>query len=335
MSKLSIIIPVYNTESYIDRCVNSLIRQIKPDIEILLIDDGSTDNSKQICDTYAGKYEYIKVFHKANGGLASARNKGINEATGQYITFLDSDDWLDNDALTEFLSIIDAFEPDMIGFGSKRSNGKKSYNFRRQPWRKDLTTEMNNIQADMINDRKLFEFGILRSACMHIFKKAIIDKSRLRFQSEREILNEDYLFVTTFILLSKTYYNCTQCFYNYYNRSNSLTTSYIENMYERKMALYKKYETLIGFYSNEEFVYRLRLFDLNNCYECLANQSAIGNKAEVQHILDDMKARNVYEGIRINDQTLKAKMFLNLMERGSAEKYMRFHKLFRQLKKLK
>ena len=335
MSKLSIIIPVYNTENYLDRCINSLIRQINPNIEILLIDDGSTDNSKQICDTYADKYEYIKVFHKKNGGLASARNKGIEEANGQYITFLDSDDWLDDDALTEFSSIIDAFEPDMIGFGSKRSDGEKTYNFRRQPWGKDLITEIKPIQADMINDTKLFEFGILRSACMHIFKKEIIDKNNLRFQSERDILNEDYLFVTSFVLLSETYYNCKQCFYNYYYRTNSLTTSHIKDMYKRKMALYEEYKSLLNKYPDEEFSYRLKLFDLNNCYECLANNSASGDKKEVKHILNDMKARKVFAGIRMKDQTVKAKLFLNLMKKGSAGTYMNFHKLFRQLKKLK
>ncbi len=90
---LSVIIPVYNVEKYLQQCVDSVIHQQLCDIEIILVDDGSLDNSPQICDEYASTYEYIKVIHKENGGLSSARNVGLDVAQGKYIMFMDSDDW--------------------------------------------------------------------------------------------------------------------------------------------------------------------------------------------------------------------------------------------------
>lgn len=101
MKKISAIIPVYNVEDYIDKCIESLLLQSLDNFEILLIDDGSTDNSGMICDSYANKYENIKVFHKENGGLSSARNYGLEKAKGEFISFIDSDDWIHKDMYLE------------------------------------------------------------------------------------------------------------------------------------------------------------------------------------------------------------------------------------------
>ncbi len=91
---VSVIIPIYNVEKYIVKCVQSVINQSYKQLEILLIDDGSTDSSGEICDTLLVEDSRIKVFHKENGGLSSARNYGIEQATGDYITFIDSDDYV-------------------------------------------------------------------------------------------------------------------------------------------------------------------------------------------------------------------------------------------------
>ena len=93
--KISIIIPVYNVEKYLRRCLNSIINQTYKDIEIILVDDGSTDNSGKICDEYKEKDNRIVVIHKENGGLSDARNAGIDIAKGKYIGFIDSDDFAD------------------------------------------------------------------------------------------------------------------------------------------------------------------------------------------------------------------------------------------------
>ncbi|HJA50079.1 MAG TPA: glycosyltransferase, partial [Candidatus Fusicatenibacter intestinipullorum] len=92
--KISVIIPVYNVEKYLKRCLDSVINQTYKNLEIILIDDGSTDNSGKICDEYAQKDERIIVIHKENGGVSSARNKGLDICIGDYISFIDSDDWI-------------------------------------------------------------------------------------------------------------------------------------------------------------------------------------------------------------------------------------------------
>ena len=99
---VSIIVPVYNTEKYLHRCIDSVLAQTYKDFELLLIDDGSKDSSGTICDEYAAQDARVRVFHKENGGVSSARNMGLDNARGEWITFVDSDDWISKDYLTEF-----------------------------------------------------------------------------------------------------------------------------------------------------------------------------------------------------------------------------------------
>lgn len=112
MDLISIIVPIYNTEKYLDRCVRSIVNQTYKNLEIILIDDGSTDNSSKMCDEWASKDSRIKVIHKNNGGLSDARNSGLDIATGNYIGFVDSDDWIDKDMYEYLLNLVKTYEAD-------------------------------------------------------------------------------------------------------------------------------------------------------------------------------------------------------------------------------
>ena len=103
MPKISIVIPVYKVEKYIGVCIESVQNQTLKDIELILVDDGSPDKSGEICDQYASKDDRIKVIHKKNGGVGQARNDGLDLATGEWIIFCDSDDWLETNALEELV----------------------------------------------------------------------------------------------------------------------------------------------------------------------------------------------------------------------------------------
>ena len=105
MPVFSVVVPVYGVEEYLDRCVESILSQSFNDFELVLVDDGSPDNCPAMCDRYAEKDSRVKVLHKANGGLCSARNAGLTVATGEYIVPVDSDDWIDRDALQRCGSI--------------------------------------------------------------------------------------------------------------------------------------------------------------------------------------------------------------------------------------
>ena len=96
--KISVIVPIWNVEKYLDRCIQSILNQTLKDIEIILVDDESPDNCPSMCDDYAKRYSNIKVIHKKNGGLGYARNSGLELATGKYVAFLDSDDWVEKEA---------------------------------------------------------------------------------------------------------------------------------------------------------------------------------------------------------------------------------------------
>lgn len=113
--KLSVVVPVYKVEKFLSRCIDSLLAQDYENIEVVLVDDGSPDTCPEICDRYAKADKRVKVVHKCNGGLCSARNAGIDVSTGEYITFVDSDDWVENNAYTPLVSYMLDNQLDIIG----------------------------------------------------------------------------------------------------------------------------------------------------------------------------------------------------------------------------
>ena len=114
---VSVIIPVYKTEQYLDRCIESVVNQTYKNLEIILVDDGSPDNCPKMCDEWAKKDSRIKVIHKKNGGLSDARNVGIDCATGEYLSFIDSDDFISNQMYKKMLNSIENFNADLAVCG--------------------------------------------------------------------------------------------------------------------------------------------------------------------------------------------------------------------------
>ena len=126
MAKVSIIIPIYNVEKYMRKTIDSVINQIETDIEIILVDDGSTDSSGKICDEYSTRDNRIKVIHKENGGLSSARNAGTKEATSRYVMYLDGDDYLKENAVEKVLSVMKEYPSDIIQYQYQEVESEKS-----------------------------------------------------------------------------------------------------------------------------------------------------------------------------------------------------------------
>nr|WP_326166451.1 glycosyltransferase [uncultured Oscillibacter sp.] len=118
--KISVIVPVYNVAPYLHKCVDSLLAQTYPDLEIILVDDGSTDGSERICDEYAGHYPHITVIHQKNAGQAVARNAGLDAAAGEWIGFLDSDDWIEEDMYETLLSLAQTHGADLVSCSTRQ-----------------------------------------------------------------------------------------------------------------------------------------------------------------------------------------------------------------------
>lgn len=190
---ISIIVPIYNTEKYLYRCLDSILNQTYTDFELLLVNDGSTDNSGKICDEYVKKDSRVRVFHKENGGVSSARNVGLLNAKGDWITFCDSDDrvfpsWLSNFELEDNLNfdfISQGFESDKSIFGDDVY--KDSYTY---------SCECNGTIADIMD--LLFENKIGIFLFVNIFKRSIILDNNLLFD-ERLRYSEDGVFIFKYL----------------------------------------------------------------------------------------------------------------------------------------
>lgn len=178
--KVSFIVPVYNVEIYIDQCVRSIIDQTYKDFEIILVDDGSSDKSPGLCDRWSICDHRVKTFHKQNGGLSDARNYGLERASGEYVVFLDADDfWINNDSLAYLVKIVtDNFNPDFVGFNCR-------YYYSESNQYKDWVALPTGLQVLTDNNRTLellVQSGTVpMSACFKIIKKDFLVNNSIFF----------------------------------------------------------------------------------------------------------------------------------------------------------
>ena len=222
MAKLSIVIPVYNVQNYIDECVLSIVKQNTDNVEIILVNDGSTDHSGRKCDLWKEQYPFIRVVHKENGGLSSARNAGIESATGDYILFVDSDDKVEKGSLEAIQRSILESHADYFFL-----RGKKFY-----PDGKEEPLD-DPIDRRAIKDKESIEVvrylaNLVRypgSACTKAYSREFLIKKHLRFPSDRR-LAEDLGFTLKCILSAESYDVCEHDYYLYrQSREGSITSS--------------------------------------------------------------------------------------------------------------
>lgn len=212
MALISIIIPVYNVEKYIGRCLDSILNQTFQDFEIISIDDGSTDRSGEICDEYAAKDSRVKVFHKINGGVSSARNVGLDNAHGELIMFVDADDWLDLNTLEICLrNIVGA---DVVRF-SVRDIFADFVNERQIEPTENKTELLNRVIARQT----------ILSACSALYRQKVVGSCRFNTSFNN---GEDWLFLCNVLNQSKTVKVLNIALYNYERRNEASCTSNID-----------------------------------------------------------------------------------------------------------
>lgn len=210
MPVLSIIIPVYNVEKYLEACLNSILLQNNIDIEILLIDDGSNDKSGKICDNYAFCYKEIKVLHQANKGVSTARNIGIKEATGEYILFIDADDMISTNSIYSLIKIAHEKNIDILSFG---------YQEIRNEMVPPQTEKSGNIEVAYQSFTGIHPFSFMVWA--YLIKRSLIFRYDIHF-SESIKCAEDQEFIIKCMLHSKIYASTSEIFYFYRKRNDSL-----------------------------------------------------------------------------------------------------------------
>ena len=245
--KISIIVPVYKVERYLRYCIDSILSQTFTNFELLLIDDGSPDNSGVICDEYMQKDSRVRVFHLKNGGAANARNWGLEKAVGELVTFVDSDDYISEDYLDVLVHDSGSYDIVLSGFTRSFGSGVKS------------VIEFENIYCS--NKDKIGNYlyhiecaELLNSQCCKLFKKSLIDKFGIRFLNGVSV-SEDMLFCFEYF----THIESVLCL-NYYGYFYRLTS---EESLSKKIHPYRDYyNAMIQLYKyRKDFI---QLFNVKN-----------------------------------------------------------------------
>lgn len=192
---VSIIVPVYNSEKYLQECVESILNQTYKRIEIILVNDGSTDSSGEICNRYQEQFLQVKVIHTDNGGLVKARKNGLTVAQGEYVGFVDSDDWVDYMMIERMVECLVRKDADLIGSGLACSNGHTMMNGLNEGYY--VGKELEEIYGQMIFDFTKSAPGILQSLCTKLIRKSILSEV-LPILDDRITYGED----------AATVYNC-------------------------------------------------------------------------------------------------------------------------------
>lgn len=238
---VSIIVPVYNVEKYLQQCVDSLVSQTYKNIEILLIDDGSKDNSGQMCNQFSEQYTNVMSFHKKNSGLGLTRNFGLERINGDYVTFVDSDDYLRQDAIQKLVDGLDDGQNDTVigGFTKITDDGKELY----------IETYPEEVINNGLVYSRLFNRMLGSSPDRHdsikpsvwnaLYSVKIIQEHNLHFVSERELISEDIVWDSDYYHYSKSVKVVTSSSYYYRYNPTSLSQTYKPDRFARSIKFYE------------------------------------------------------------------------------------------------
>lgn len=276
----SIVVPVYNVEQFLDRCVQSLIHQTFEEIEIILVDDGSTDASGALCDEYAKQDNRITVIHKTNGGLSDARNSGLGIATGKYIIFVDSDDYIELDTCEKFLPYIDQNIDVLIGDATvENGHSQLKHNI--------------NLKGNVVSGRQYLNQALQSkcapmAACLNIYRREFLQEQKLEFKFG--ILHEDEEFTPKCFLQAKTVLYTGNKFYCYIIREGSITKK--QDKSKNAIDLIETCLSLEKLFKNEEK--KLRKLLLNSLVEKYLSAFFMGDmyRYKKQYVYKKFAIRN-------------------------------------------
>lgn len=218
MAFFSIIVPVYKTEKYLEQCVRSVLNQTFTDYELILVDDGSPDKCPQICDEYAEQYTFVHVIHKENGGLSDARNTGLDNANGEFVMFLDSDDfWDDNDCLKKVHAVQQKEQSDVLIFGMRKYY--QNVDFYGKEIVPQVSCDYDN--ADFVKEL-MKSNGFMACACDKVIRRTLIGERGLAFRVGQ--LSEDIEWCANLLVTRPRISVISESFY-VYRQQNAISIS--------------------------------------------------------------------------------------------------------------
>lgn len=330
LPKVSIIVPVYKTMEYLDQCVQSIRKQTYPAVEILLIDDGSPDQCPELCDAYAEQDARVRVIHKENGGLSSAREAGIQNASGEYIMIVDSDDWIDPDTVACCVQVAQQQDTDCVMFGYVREYPGKSINTALF----DSNFSYDSIcSEDKIHRRIAGPIGeelrepqrvdSLSSVCMKLYRTDAARKGRII--SERVVgTSEDTIF-NLYALDGCRISYINQCFYHYRKtNAQSITTQHKPDLADKWDVMYSVIqEYIVGSGNAEEyhtpFLNRVACGMIGLGLNEVGSSDSILKKAKkIRAILNKPLYRQAFEQLDTSFCGIKWKVFFLLCKKKAA-----------------
>ena len=323
---VTVIIPVYNTSRFLPKCVDSVVNQTYSNLQIILVDDGSTDDSSMMCDQLAIKDQRIQVVHKENEGLGLTRNKGLDVSAGEFVTFIDSDDWISRDHIMTLLCKAKENNADIvIGTRTKCTTDDATEGLKLELpqygcFEKKQISDV--IIPDMIapSDGARLDIGIPMSVCFNLYRRDIIKKNEIVFPSERYCVSEDFFFNYKYLL------NCERAEvvkeYGYYYRVNpkSITHTFSPVQFQRVCNFYDEITKLVlstPVTANIDVrVWRCCLAQVRGLLKRLS-MTAISRNEKLQYIrmvINDSMVQNLLHRFDISKYRLSLRLFSYCMK---------------------
>lgn len=237
-SKVSVVVPVYNVEKYLDRCLNSIVNQTYHNLEIILVDDGSPDRCPEMCEEWAKKDNRIKMIHKENAGLGMARNTGIENATGDYILFVDSDDFIELNTVEQAYKLAIKEKADIVYYGYKDVDASGKVINENKPEIEKCIYRQEEVCEEILPELLMSDYSkpkksnLMLSACTALFSLEMIRRVDWRFVSERKIISEDVYSLMELFINVKSVAVLSESLYCYCQNETSLTRIYRRDRYE-------------------------------------------------------------------------------------------------------
>lgn len=285
---VTVVVPVYNVEKYLNQCVNSILKQTYKNFELILVDDASTDSSGRICDDIAQQDPRVKVIHKENAGAGYARNSAMELANGKYITFVDSDDYVEPDLLERLMAGIKRNNADTCIGGWKRVNNDGTiiavneyvntmYN------QQDVYVELFKRMLGSAPDKKDY---IKMAVWNSLYSMDIINDNHIAFPSEREFISEETIFNSEYYKYAQNVCLIDSTAYNYRVTPGSLTQKYRSNKLSLSCALYNEVEKRIeGMFPDGDALIRLQKKFLINIRDCISQERGKVSKKKFKDIV--------------------------------------------------
>lgn len=302
MEKISIIIPVYNTEKYIERCLDSVLKQEYENKEIIVINDGSTDKSEEKINKYINQIKYIK---KENGGLSDARNVGIEKATGKYIMFIDSDDYIEDNLLEKLKPYIDK-DIEMIKYKSRKVTEEgKEIQLMDGP-------VFETTKGEEAFSKMCFTDQLMETAWIYLYKTELLRKNQFKFP--KGLYHEDFGLIPLIIVKAETFVSTNICGYNYVQSQNSITRN--EDYQKRKR---KAYDLLIHY---DKIVKGIEKYNIKEktkqdvrifCTNAILLRIKELNKEDRKEFIKEIKKRKMQKNITVkNPKQLLKRIILEI-----------------------